>query len=167
MHLLLSIAFAGDNDFVSTDYSDAPKQISYEGHLEAPPEAVFAALNDYAGMSNWMPKLSHVEVDNSNAATENGVGCTRECTFNGKPLNETIVWWEEGVGYGYTIADGPVENHVGMVRIESDGAGGTDLVWDQYFDVTSLKSRMMRKMMPKLLDEAVHNLDAELQAPSA
>ena len=128
MFLLLSVAFAGDNDFVSTDYSNAPQQIRYEGHLDAPPEAVFAALTDYAGMTAWMPKVSHVEVDNSQAEVEGGVGCERQCTFGSMELNERIVWWEEGVGYGYTVENGPVDDHVGVVQVESDGAGGTNLV---------------------------------------
>jgi len=165
MLLLVSAALAGD--FAATDYTQAPKQLSYEGHLAAPPDEVFAALADYEGMSSWMPKVSHVEVDNSQATTDNGVGCERVCTFNGKPLNEKIVWYSEGQGIGYTVVDGPVDNHLGYVTVQSDGAGGTDLVWDQYFEVNSMKSRMMRKMMPKLLDEAVTNLDAQLTAPQS
>jgi uncharacterized protein YndB with AHSA1/START domain len=166
MLFLITAALAGDNDFVASDYSSSEQQVDYEGHIDAPPELVWAALSDHNGMTAWMPKLSHVTVDNSNATTENGVGCERECTFNGSDLTERIVWWEEGVGYGYSVLDGPVSDHVGIVTLEDDGNGGTNIYWDQYFEAKGLKPKMMRKMMPKLLDEAVQNLELQLQSES-
>ncbi len=157
MFLFLSTALAAD--FVAADYSSADKQVAYEGHLDAAPDAVYAALVDHVGMTDWMPKISKVSVDNSNAEAEGGVGCERTCSFGGMPINERVVWMEDGVGYAYVIEEGPVSNHVGVVRVADDGQGGTDLVWEQYFDAKGLKAKMMRKKMPKLLGQAVDNLD--------
>jgi len=168
MLLFLATALAGD-DFVSTDYSTADRQVAYVGHLAAPPEAVYAALVDHTGMPAWMPKITKVTVDDTDADAPGGVGCTRSCSVGGMAIEETVVWMEEGVGYAYTVDVGPVSNHVGVVQIADDGSGGTDLTWDQYFDKKGLKARMMAKKMPKLLDEAVQNLEAQIlgEAPAA
>jgi len=134
--------------------------------LNAAPETVFAKVADHRNLRDWVPMIDHlVELDNSNATTpgQPGVGSFRTCQFGGDTLVEDIRFWQEGVGYAYSVRDGKgvaVENHLGVFWLESDGKGGTYLTWRQYFEKKhwSVKAQVMPFMMSYVMNKAMENL---------
>lgn len=138
-------------------------------HLEVAPEIVFAKVSDHKNLRDWVPMIDHlVEVDHSSSATPGfpNVGTVRICDFGGDRLVEDIRYWQEGVGYAYSIRDDEdlaVKNHLGVMWVESDQQGGSYLVWRQFFEkkTWSLKAQIMPTMMSYVMDSAMDNLVEE------
>ena len=138
-------------------------------HLNASPETVFAKISDHKNLRDWVPMIDHlVEVDHSKSVTpgQPNVGTVRICDFGGDTLVEDIRYWQDGVGYAYSVRDSDdvaVTNHLGVMWVVSDQKGGSYLVWRQYFEKKSwsLKAQIMPFMMSYVMDNAMENLVEE------
>jgi len=50
---------------------------------------------------------------------------------------ETISYWEEGLGYGYSLHDNPnipLTEHLAVLQVETDSNGGSLVTYRQYFE---------------------------------
>lgn len=72
--------------------------------IEAPADAVWAALADFPGISRWA-----VDVDHSCSMTDTtvGLGAARRVQTGRVTLVETVREWEPGTGLAYDIAGLP------------------------------------------------------------
>ncbi|OUS28634.1 hypothetical protein A9Q99_11515 [Gammaproteobacteria bacterium 45_16_T64] len=148
------------------DFTPAPKQAMARAHFLASPEVVFAKLGDHENMNQWMPFINHeIKVDHSNSRTpgKSDVGTVRICDFAGDKLTESILYWEEGKSYAYTVLPGdanPALDHLGVITVEPDGKGGSLVSWRQYFEPKpwSLKGNVMPTMIGVVMNMALDNL---------
>lgn len=135
-------------------------------HLNVPPETVFAKVSDHRNLRDWVPMIDHlVEVDHSNSLTpgKSNVGTVRVCDFGGDRLVEDIRYWQEGVGYAYSVRDDEsvaVTDHLGVMWVESDNKGGSYFVWRQFFNKKpwSVKAQIMPMMMSYVMNNAMESL---------
>lgn len=148
-------------------FTDAPQRVLKVARLDAPPEVVFEKIANHRNMKEWAPMIEHwVEVDNSNSITPglNNVGTIRVCPVGGNKIVEDILWFEPGVGYAYHAradTSPALVDHLGVMALESDGNGGSYLVWRQYFKnngTIAVQSRAMAAMMPGMLESAFDQL---------
>ena len=147
-------------------FTKAPIRAFKTQSYNAAPSVVFAKLADHAGLNKWVPMINHpVEVNHadSNTPNQNDAGTVRVCKFGGDKLTETIMHWEEGVSYAYSVKpdkNSPAIDHLGLFTVESDGNGGSLVQWRQYFNPKpySLKAKMMPLMMGMVMAKALKNL---------
>lgn len=148
------------------DFTHSTQYAISIAHVSAPPETVFAKVSDHQNLRDWVPMIDHlVKVDHTNSVTpgQSGVGTVRTCEFGGDTLVEDIRYWEPGVGYAYSVRDDDsvaVTNHLGVVWVESDQAGGSYVIWRQFFEKKpwSVKAQVMPFMMSYVMDSAMENL---------
>jgi len=151
------------------DLTDSKQYAVSVAHLMAAPEVVFAKVADHQNLRDWVPMIDHlVQVDHSQSIEvgKPNVGTVRTCDFGGDTLVEDIRYWQENVGYAYSVRDTDevaVTNHLGVMWVESDGDGGSYLIWRQFFEKKSwsLKAQLMPFMMSYVMDGAMDNLVAE------
>ena len=149
------------------NFTDAPQRVIKVARLDAPPAVVFEKIANHRNMKEWAPMIEHwVKVDNSKSITPglNNVGTIRVCPVNGNNIVEDILWFEPGVGYAYHAraeTSPALVDHLGVMALESDGNGGSYLVWRQYFKNNgklAIQSRTMAAMMPGMLESAFDQL---------
>lgn len=138
----------------------APLRIDAAYALRAAPEAVFAVIADLQGIARFFPMIQHASVAHPRGCV--GEGSERVCSIRGMgKVRERIVWWREPVGYAYR-AQGtlmPLRNHLGLIVLERMEAGGTRLVWRQYFDTRfGLLGWVFPWMMRRLMNRAIGNI---------
>jgi uncharacterized membrane protein len=69
--------------------------------IESPVECVWSVLRDFAGVARWAPYVKRSE---ARALPEFGVGAYRVMRHAwGFRLEESIVEWNEGVGYSFDV----------------------------------------------------------------
>jgi len=75
---------------------------------------------------------------------------------------ETISYWQEGVGYGYSIHDNqglPFSGHLAVLQVETIGNAGTLLTYRQYFyPEDSIKGSIVVHASRWVLNMALGNL---------
>ena len=148
------------------DFTNAPQKAFSRARLSASPEVVFAKMADHENLDEWIPLINHkVVVDHSHSKHpgKNDVGTIRICNFGGDTLTERIQYWQPGRSYAYSVLpseDNPATDHLGVITVESDGAGGSLVSWRQYFNPKpwSLKAKVMPLMMGMVMDKALGNL---------
>ncbi len=144
--------------------TDAPLQLIKLAGLRASPEEVFAVVGDHVGMTGWVPGLTGVQLDSSEAAVEGEEGAVRVCEFaDGSRLREEIVGWNPPHMYAFHIPDeysfpeaSSFEGHLTVFTCEPDGTGGTILAWRQYFN--SEAPEAVRRMMAQIMEASLGNL---------
>lgn len=65
-----------------------------------PPEAVWAALADFGGISRWAPNVDHSSLTTTQCE---GVGAVRRVQVGRNALLERVVEWEPGSRLSYSI----------------------------------------------------------------
>ena len=111
---------------------------SYEvtAHSSAPPERVFALLDDALSWKQWAkPTIGRAEWEREGDPPPGGVGAIRK--LGRWPIygREEIVASEPPSHYAYTMLSGnPVRNYRADITLVSDDAGGTRITWSATFD---------------------------------
>lgn len=108
----------------------APHRTSHSFSLSAPPAEVFAALaHDPAGWGEWFPGFSRD--GRYTTPAPHGVGSRREMQVGRTRLGETVLAWEEGRRWAFTISEGGIPGIRALVEdyvVEAEGTG-TRLTW--------------------------------------
>ncbi len=142
----------------------APLRIRGEFRFDAPPPVVFAKLADHEDLGAWGPMIGHVTVDTSTCAVgeQDGVGLVRHCSLTGMgEVREEIVAWDPPHGYAYSGLGKrvPLEQHLGVFRLQPDGGGGTVVIWEQYFRAKrTLPGLLFPFMARSIMNRAAANL---------
>lgn len=152
--------------------TSSPLQIELMAQLDVPPERAFELVSEE--IPSWFKAIPSLTWDTSASATENmiDVGAVRTCEFGGATLFEEIQHWDDSLGadgslsYAYRIdqerstAKAPINSHMGVMMVASDGEGGSVLTWRQYYKRNvSIMAPMvnfgLRSQMSGALDELV------------
>lgn len=76
-------------------------EVKNEVIINAPAEVVWDVLKDFGNVSDWAPTVTKSHYLNS---ITSGVGMGRHCDIEGfGSIQEYITYWEEGVGFTYSI----------------------------------------------------------------
>ncbi|KZC23847.1 hypothetical protein RHOFW104T7_11910 [Rhodanobacter thiooxydans] len=134
--------------------------------MAASPQQLFTVLGDLEGITRFFPMIHHASVEHAGGCT--GEGSLRVCSIRGMgKVNEKIVWYRNPDGYAYR-AEGrmvPLRNHLGVILISGDGAGGSLVEWRQYFETRyGLMGWMFPVMMRMMMKRAVANIGKLLDA---
>ncbi len=80
----------------------ADQTISYQVHIDAPQEKVWAAIADFGNVANLSPGIKKSYLTSE---VTGGVGATRHCdlALYGATVDERIVEWDEGEGFRIDI----------------------------------------------------------------
>ncbi len=95
--------------------------VSASVSVDAPVELVFERITDHEAMRDW-PGVSKCVLI-SEGEPRNGLGAVRLITARGLTLHERVVFYEDPVGYDYTIFKGLPVEHLGKVRLASTERG--------------------------------------------
>lgn len=101
-------------------------RLVFQRRFDAPIEAVFAALTDHEGMSDW-PGLKRVRLIRE-GQPRNGLGAIRQVEVMGLRLDEEVVRWEPPRAFDYRIIKGLPVEHLGTVELVDHGSF-TELTW--------------------------------------
>ena len=81
-----------------------PSTVTYEVHVGLPRAEVWEGLRDLTRAPRYVPNLTGVELTTDQ---HEGVGASRRVfQKNGKPLDETVVEWEDGFGFKLRLHNG-------------------------------------------------------------
>jgi carbon monoxide dehydrogenase subunit G len=119
------------------EFTRAPLRAEQTFSLNAPPEKVWALVSDYEKLPTYLSFVDKVTVDNSSAATANGVGAVRTCSIGDSTLFEDVRLWEPNRALAYSLRDGNptgLTGHLGLVVMAPNKTGGTTVRWQFYFD---------------------------------
>jgi len=152
----------------------APIQYFGAVQLNTTPEEAYRYVGDLESISEWLPiaeKVTKLDHSNSQTPGQSGQGTLRyvEAAL-GDGVVETITYWEDGVGYGYSIPDSaglPMTGHLAVLQVESDGSGGALVTYRQYFTPADslpgkLSSHIGRIVLNMALDNLVEKFDGEV-----
>jgi uncharacterized protein YndB with AHSA1/START domain len=90
--------------------------------FEAPPERVFEALTDHVGFGRALGE--DIRLERPGVPAPNGLGAVRAVHARGLVIREEVVGWEMPRAMDYRVISGaPLENHLGEIRFEPEGAG--------------------------------------------
>ena len=96
---------------------------TFQRHIAAPPETVFAVLTEHHLYAAITPMRKSV-LEREGDPPPNGVGAIRVLTSAGPPLREEVVSYEPPTRFAYKLLSGaPVRDHVGTVELSADGEG--------------------------------------------
>ncbi|UWR14893.1 SRPBCC family protein [Sulfitobacter sp. M368] len=136
--------------------------VSFATHIDAPLDAVRAAVHDPA-WSNWIPFLK------SDTCHGDTAGSARVCVMahpdpqlDGYELQETIVENDRDTGrFGYAIKNPPfpVENLGGVVTTEQTD-NGVLAIWTAHFDADPAVLEEIRPMMVQSYHAAFQGLES-------
>jgi hypothetical protein len=88
----------------------------------APPARVFEALTDHVAFGRALGE--DIRLDRPGSPSPNGLGAVRAIHARGLVIREEVVGWEVPRAMDYRVVAGaPLQNHLGEIRIEPDGAG--------------------------------------------
>jgi hypothetical protein len=81
-----------------------PSTASYEVEIALPRATIWEGLRDLTRAPFYVPGLTGVEIT---TAAREGVGASRRVfQKNGKPLDETVIEWDEGYGFKLRLHNG-------------------------------------------------------------
>lgn len=159
-------------------FTAAPLQIVMMARINLAPAQTFDLVARQ--LPQWVSQIPHVAWDNRHSATAGqcDAGSVRQCAFGKKQITEQIQYWQEGSVYAYSAdpekstASFPIQHHLGVFIVESDGRGGSLLTWRQYFNRNfSLMAPMagfgMRRIMKPALLKLVGQHGGELVTPES
>ncbi|HZC93468.1 MAG TPA: SRPBCC family protein [Mycobacterium sp.] len=120
----------------------------------APIEAVFDAMTDHRGISDYLRLCRRSTLDREGTPAPNGVGAIRRLVAIGPPFVEEIIEYQRPTGYAYKMLSGaPTRDHVGTVRLREAGTG-TEVSWHLR---STLKipgvDRLMLPVFKKVIDD--------------
>ncbi len=103
-----------------TGFAPSAVYVEEETAVDAPPEAVFAALSDHDAMGRWSPfAMERLEAGPSDP---NGIGTLRRVRLGPFGFDERVISWDPPHHYSYTIEKGPfVRRHRGDVLVTREG----------------------------------------------
>jgi carbon monoxide dehydrogenase subunit G len=113
-------------DFLET----APTRVRHSVHIDAPPEAVFAAIaDDPAGWGKWFPAFA----DDGHYLGEPpyGVGSVREVRAGGNTIVDTVIAWDVPTRWAFCATGGKLRGVRALAedyRVAPDGSGSR-LTW--------------------------------------
>ncbi|NLX08875.1 MAG: SRPBCC family protein [Chloroflexi bacterium] len=94
--------------------------------INAPTDAVWSVLGDPARLTAWHAEYTGISILTTRPT---GVGARWRCTLrSGKDIVEQITAWVDGLGYEYTIVEGPFREFQGRLRLQA-GPDGTSVQW--------------------------------------
>ena len=113
-----------------------PYSYSVSAHSSAPPERVFALLDDALSWTRWAkPTIGHAEWERQGDPPPGGVGAIRKLGRWPMYGREEIVEREPPSHHAYTMLSGnPVRNYRADIALVSDDRGGTNITWLGTFD---------------------------------
>lgn len=123
------------------DFTDAPLQIVVMAQINTTPERAFQLVG--VELDRWFLAVGNIRFDNTHSANgpnEIGAGSVRSCDLDGDLLVENLPYWQPSRAYAYTIqfdkgtVSMPIDDHLGVFLVESDGQGGSLVTWRQYFN---------------------------------
>jgi uncharacterized protein YndB with AHSA1/START domain len=101
---------------------------TYERHVSAPIETVFAVLTEHHLYAEITPMRKSI-LEREGEPPPNGVGAIRVLTSAGPPLREEVIAYEPPTRFSYKLLSGaPLRDHVGTVELMPQG-GGTRVVY--------------------------------------
>jgi carbon monoxide dehydrogenase subunit G len=106
---------------------EAPKRYVCEARVAASPSAVWQAICDASGWSEWFPGVEAAGY----ADDAPGIGSLRWSLVAGVRYEETMLVWDKPSRWGYRIdrATGPIARaHLEITELEPDG-DGTRVCW--------------------------------------
>ena len=105
--------------------------------IDAPVEAVWAAIRDFGALASWHPAIAHSEIEDG--APPDAVGCIRTLSLHGGGhARERLLMLDDSrysFSYSFETPAFPVENYVSMVELTPVTSGdGTFARWWADFD---------------------------------
>jgi uncharacterized protein YndB with AHSA1/START domain len=98
---------------------ESPVQFDATCELGASPSAVFALIADHAALSQWVPGLRRVDVDDSRASTPGGVGTRRTLIpAIGPPGVEVVLAFDPPNFLAYSATDASLRGLYTRHRVE-------------------------------------------------
>ncbi len=130
----------------------SPLTHEYATRLGAAPQAVFAFITDFPRIPEWMPLISRVSVDDSEAEVQGQVGAVRVIEPPlGPTTRERVVAFEPGRLLAYAATDaslmGMFRNHLGVLTTEPHPLGGTHLTWLSHGSPGTLPMRLLGRFI--------------------
>lgn len=105
---------------------------SIEIHADA--SKVWLTVSKFGDLGAWHPAVAKTELV---SGSEGQVGAKRSLTLqDGGKINETLTQFDAAKHqYQYVINDGvlPVKDYVSSVRVMTNGAGSSIVVWESHF----------------------------------
>jgi len=141
-------------------YSAAKRRHLFIYHYEAAPEVIF---QDLVRLKGFAP----VRWDDNGTGIEGpGKGTIRWVSAAGREVREEIMEYDAPYMYFYQIDPAKstfkfrLKNHIAAVTVESDGEGGSIVIWRIYYDYTFrllslLKKPLFNTVISKGLDGLV------------
>lgn len=159
------------------EVTTAPLQIVVMGRFDVPPADMFDLTS--RRLPEWFTAIPSIAWDNSNASRPGlpSQGSLRSCELDGDRLVERMAMWREGAAYAYaadmaqSTVPFPVEHHLGLFVVESDGGKGSLVTWRQYYDrkarpTALFVNTMMRGMMVDGFERLAAKYGGELVEPA-
>jgi uncharacterized protein YndB with AHSA1/START domain len=96
---------------------------SFDRHIAAPPETVFAVLTDHRGIAKITP-VRRATLEREGDPAPDGLGAIRVLGVIGPPLREEVVAYEPSRRFSYVLLSGlPVRDYLASVELTADGTG--------------------------------------------
>jgi hypothetical protein len=140
-----------------------------EAIVTAPRAAVFGALADAAGWSEWFP---NVRAASYVSAPPYGVGTIREANVGGTRWIEEMLAWDVDRRFAWTVMRASVPFAAALVETYEldDAPGGTRLRWTFALEprlLARLGTPFAGRTISRLLVRVAANLSARLAPPAA
>lgn len=121
-------------------YTAAPLRVYQTAYLDAPPKRVFVYVTDHANVNRWLPLVTQVNINRGHADTRDGVGTMRYLHIGEVyTLRQYVIAFDPPHLLAYSIEeDALLRDHVSVLLLEPERYGGTNLLWQHYFRVTTL-----------------------------
>jgi carbon monoxide dehydrogenase subunit G len=136
-----------------------------EAEVEAPRQAVFAALVEPRSWPQWFPNVRDVFYT---SPPPHGVGTIREANVRGTHWVEEIIAWDEGARWAWTVTRASVP--LAKAQVESfelmDVPGGTRVRWTLALEprlLARLGAPFAARTIRRLFRRAMDNLGAYLR----
>lgn len=109
-------------------------KLTYQIHIDAPREKVWAILADLGAIQNFNPSVSKSYYTSE---SKEGVGASRHCTLLPTgAVEERIIDWHEGESYTIEIYEGektpPFKTNFGRISVKEDGQGSVASMTFEY-----------------------------------
>jgi len=149
----------------------APLRMQGTFIFNADQATVFSRVSEPEQMASWFPLLKGGDLDHAKSCTVGqwDEGSKRTCYTNGMgKLHETIHHWDAPHSYAYEVQNFmmPLENHLALMIVTPITPERSQLVWNQYFDLTGIAMRhMFPTVMLKLMNSGMKKLAGDLGGP--
>jgi uncharacterized protein YndB with AHSA1/START domain len=142
----------------------APRAHRFEARLAAPRSAVFAALADPTGWSEWFPGVRRAWYS---SAPPHGVGTIREALVSGTHWVEELIAWDPDRRWAYAVTRSSVP--LASAQVEcfelEDAPGGTCVRWTLGFEprlLLRVAGPLAARQMERVFVRAMRALERRL-----